>query len=105
MQISVMQVMKQISIRGRNRAQFFCPAQASCMLHLPVSPETVARATEVAWRYFQALQPISYSGFSENKLFFFFSLSLFPHSSFLKPLSRSLLKNTLQTLGLMPRLR
>lgn len=55
----LLKVMKQISVRARNRAQCFCLAQTPCLLDLTVSPEAAGRLTELAQRYFQALQPIS----------------------------------------------
>lgn len=55
----LLKVMKQISVRAKHRAQWFCLAQAPCILDLSVSPEAAGRATELARRYFQALQPIS----------------------------------------------
>lgn len=55
----LLKVMKQINVGARNRAQFFCLAQAPYILDLTVSPEAAGRPTELAQRYFQALQPIS----------------------------------------------
>lgn len=54
----LLKVTEYISVQARNRAQLLCPAKAPHIHYHSVSLETAGRATELAWRYFQALQPI-----------------------------------------------